>query len=136
MNRRFSVKFASLALLIVMLLNPVIALAGSLSSVENLSDQGLSQELMGLGDPMVDMSSEHCHDSEALSSKVPNDMPEVNHDDCCEDVCKCSQTGCHPPLASIGALAALVNANSPYALSTHPSYLSPSLSSLTPPPIS
>lgn len=137
MNTDFSKKLASLVVLITMLLNPIVGLAGSLSSVESLSvgkllGSELAQKFVGDKSQQIDMDNAHCHEPE-MDQLADSSKP--MHEECCEDICKCSQAGCHAPVASIGALTSLVNADSPYSFSNALNYLNPSLSSLTPPPI-
>ena len=96
MNRYLSTKTPSLVLLIVMLLNPIVGLAGSLI-VEKASipeSSANTVQLMG----MLAGSEENCHEHLVSTSELPESNMQS---ECCEMPCECAQSGCHAPIASI-----------------------------------
>lgn len=126
MNRIFATKFPALALLLVMLLNPIIGMAGSLLLEKNV------QEAPSM-DTSVDMSNS-CHDNASISSTALDDSTQ-KHSECCDAPCMCGQGGCHSPVAILGVTSNSFGTLSADFYSSVVNYLSPTLNSQTPPPI-
>ena len=127
MNRVFSTKFPSLALLLVMLLNPIIGMAGSLLLEKNIQEV-LSMDMSG-------EMSESCHDHATANATSSDDDSSQKHNECCDEPCMCGQSGCHSPVATLGSTSSSFDAHSDHFYSNAVNYRSPTLSSQTPPPI-
>ena len=126
MNRKFSTKLPSLVLLIVMLLNPIIGLAGSfvLENTQQLPLEASSNML------------ERCHDNLGNGSKSGEEKSVQNHAECCDGLCQCAQGSCYSPVATLGKSESSLYTPSIYLQSGLAEYSNPALSSQTPPPIS
>lgn len=127
MNRVFATKFPSLVLLLVMLLNPIIGMAGSLLLEKN------TQEVQSM-DMSGDMS-ESCNDHVTTNSASSDEDSTQKHSECCEEPCMCGQSGCHTPAATMGSTSSSYDAHPAHFNSNAVNYRSPTLSFQTPPPI-
>jgi hypothetical protein len=127
MNRNFISKLPSLVLLVAMLLNPLVGMAGSVlldNSIHDVTSTEMSYE-----------KSESCHGHAASNSSPLENDSGPKHSECCDEPCMCGQSGCHSPLATIGYTNSSLDVNSQFSYPNTATYLSPTLSSLTPPPI-
>jgi len=93
-------------------------------NIQEVQSTGMSTEL-----------SESCHDHASGSSTSSVDDSTEKHRDCCEEPCMCVQSGCHSPVATIGGTSSSFNNLSADFYSKAVNYLSPTLTSQTPPPI-
>lgn len=127
MNRSFSRKLPSWVLLFVMLINPIIGVAGSLVLEKSNHDILL-----------VDMSAntnESCHESSVTGVMTTEEGSIQKHSECCDEPCMCGHGGCHSPLAAVGSAEASITAGSIGVYANVSSYHSPTLNSQNPPPI-
>lgn len=139
MKTLFSPKRTSLALLLVMLFNPVIGLASSLFtqqsavSLSELSTLDLtiveSRQANAMG------MSENCHEHMNSGSAATEVDVGKHHSECCEDSCMCAQGGCYSTVAIPSLAESTMTLDSIYSHSFSSNYLNPTLSSQTPPPI-
>jgi hypothetical protein len=142
MNTYFPPKRMSLVLLVVMLLNPIVGLAGSffLENTRFMENTKFLENTNPLENvvhdaQMVQMSSdahESCHEQLSSGSSETGSKHDM---ECCEDLCQCSQMSCYSPLALLDSYLNTINENHQYFPTYHLIYLSPSLSSFSPPPI-
>lgn len=125
MNRVFAKKSPSLVLLLVMLLNPILGMAGSLLLEKNI------QEVQSMN--MSAEMSEGCHDHASTNSTSSDKDSTQKHSECCDEPCMCGQSGCHSPAATVGSTSSSFDSHSSDFYSHAVNYLSPTLSSQTPP---
>lgn len=127
MKRKNSLKLQSLILLIAMLLNPLVGMAGAVLLDNSLHDATSTE--------MSYEKSESCHEHAASNSSPSENDPGSKYSECCDEACMCGQGGCHSPLVTIGYTNSSLDLNSRFSLPNAATYLSPTLSSFTPPPI-
>lgn len=132
MNFNFPQKLPSLVLLLVMLLNPILGLAGTLFLSEN--EIQLSQTVQSPTMAMSEESSENCHDHGIAGAQSDN-QTQNDDSECCEVPCMCGQSGCHSPLAATDRTSFSFSSTADNFVLFGSFYINPSLSSLTPPPI-
>ncbi len=124
---RLTFKLHIFVLLMVLLLNPFIALgAAADGNVKHHGAHGMSEESSATAlTTAVGEKKTHAAEHRMVSS---------THSDCCEDNSTCSQNGCHPVLAFLDDTS--VSSDSKSALFHYCAfdYLNPALASLTPPP--
>lgn len=130
MNRNHSFKLPSMVLLFVMLLNPIMGLAGTLWHESSIHDVQIMN---------TDTESEHCQEHASMvntSDKLQSvSDAETQHTDCCDDPCMCGYGGCHSTIAMLEINGLSLIDNDTIFFTFHTNYRNPSLSSVTPPPI-
>ena len=140
MNSFNSNKLLAFLLLLVMVLNPLVATAGSF-----VFERGNSG-LIGAQQPTLLVSSSHmdmakCHESsddrsiETHAEQSPTTHSNTDSLNCCDDLCMCAQGGCHASLTMHFDTNFSFGSNITTASYNGSGYLNPVLSSLTPPPI-
>ena len=129
MSRHFSYKFPVQLFVLVLLLNPLVGLAGMLSPLSSGSD--LKQ--------MAFEQDEKCHeavDSKQLGPAIATEDTSQDQSACCEEACACEQGGCYSTSAALSSDTQVRRSASNIFQSVRIDHQGPVLSSSTPPPIS
>ena len=140
MKSYISNKVLALCLLVVMVLNPLVAAAGSfVFEINNHDSTAPLQSYASIDSSQMGMAK--CHESadtgSVISLEEQSTATQTNSNalSCCDDLCMCAQGGCHASLvmnfdADFSYSSSITSVS--YAGSD---YLNPVLNSLNPPPI-